>query len=177
MSNTIIHLASLDDYKQAISIEPCIIKFTANWCGPCQAITPFFVSLIKDNFSIKVIEIDCDNSSAITEYEDVKSIPLFLFYFQGQKISDLTLASANQFILSQNYQKFLNMIQPINQERIIQIPSNSTLSYLSEDGIESNDSEDDILPDIGDDNIEEAIIISENQNIPENQNSNDYFFE
>jgi thioredoxin 1 len=130
-----------------------VVKFTAAWCGPCKAIAPFFNNLAVENSStVKFLEIDIDTAAEITDYEDVKSIPLFLFYYNGAKLENLSMKGSNQQILSDNFKKFVRLtdvpvakiegivIPPVQSEKIVDM-SKLTLDeqVSSEDSSESED--------------------------------------
>ena len=112
MSDTIAHISDYIKYLEYITTKSCVIKFTADWCGPCKKIAPLFsnfASLHKD--SIKFIEVDIDTSDKITNHEDVKSIPLFLFYHDGYLLDDISLRGASDSGLKTNMAAFLAYIE------------------------------------------------------------------
>lgn len=62
-----------------------VVYFTANWCGPCKAISPSYESLAYSNpdvIFLKVIEgqsDDCIHARGITAF------PTFHLYLKSQK--------------------------------------------------------------------------------------------
>lgn len=89
---SIRHITNFNEYKNVIRTLPCVIKFTANWCGPCIRLAPIYQGL-AEKFSDKLtfIEINISNAKEITNYENVQSIPLILYYFNGIKDDSLTV--------------------------------------------------------------------------------------
>jgi thioredoxin 1 len=64
-----------------------ILKFQAEWCGPCQKIKPFFDDKIKNHRFHKCYIIDVDENFEIYAYlkykKMIKSIPVILAYYKG----------------------------------------------------------------------------------------------
>jgi len=65
------------------SSGPVVVDFTADWCGPCQAIKPFLKDLEKEG-KIKLVMIDADEHPQILEQFGVSGIPHLLFIKNGQ---------------------------------------------------------------------------------------------
>mgnify|MGYP003981048155 CR=1 FL=1 len=53
-----------------------VIKFYANWCGPCKAYTPVFDRVKNSTDEVEFIEVNIDNDDAGLAAEmKVRSIP------------------------------------------------------------------------------------------------------
>ncbi len=50
-----------------------LIKFSANWCGPCAALSTVLKTI--DLSSIKMIEIDVDKQSELVHEHCVRALP------------------------------------------------------------------------------------------------------
>lgn len=110
-SHSIQHITNFDEYKKLIQDSTCVVKFTAHWCGPCKRIGPFYQTLAKDNGDkIKFLEVDIDAADEISNYENVKSIPYFIFYYSGKKAENLSITGGNQSGLSQAIKQLLDKI-------------------------------------------------------------------
>lgn len=59
---------------------PCVIDFSATWCGPCRRMEPILENMaLKYNGKIIVYQIDVDKSPELASMFGVSSIPAFLF--------------------------------------------------------------------------------------------------
>lgn len=52
-----------------------VLKFSANFCIPCQQLKPIFEDVISNLTDIKVVEIDVEEHPDIASNYKVKSIP------------------------------------------------------------------------------------------------------
>lgn len=77
--------------KVIAETEIVIVDFTASWCPPCKMIKPVFEELAKehqDNAKIKLIKIDVDENSETSEACEIKSMPTFMVYKNGEKVEE-----------------------------------------------------------------------------------------
>ena len=52
-----------------------IIKFSAEWCGPCKAYKNIFDKVVSEYYDITVIEADEDKDADITVKYGIRSVP------------------------------------------------------------------------------------------------------
>ncbi|CAD6502492.1 BgTH12-05084 [Blumeria graminis f. sp. triticale] len=79
-------VTSLDEYRKLTkNHEHIIIRFTAEWCGPCRMIAPDFESLSNDYKDIHFISVDVDNSPELSTEFGVKAMPTFVSIKNGEK--------------------------------------------------------------------------------------------
>jgi thioredoxin 1 len=67
-----------------------IIKFSAQWCGPCRQMENTIEAIEKDTTNVKFYNVDVDDLPELAEEFDVMSIPVLLFY-KGSFQVDRTL--------------------------------------------------------------------------------------
>lgn len=59
---------------------PCVLYFTAEWCGPCKKIAPVFERLATSNSGIHFYKIDVDENEKLAVTYNVSSMPTFIFF-------------------------------------------------------------------------------------------------
>lgn len=67
-----------------------IVKFSAQWCGPCRQMEKTIESIEKDVNNVKFYNIDVDELPELAEEFGIMSIPVLLFY-KGSLHLDKTL--------------------------------------------------------------------------------------
>lgn len=77
---------------------PIVVKFGAEWCGPCKALAPRFHSL-SERFAGKAafLVVDIDELSQIAEKFEITSLPTILV-FLNQKIVRKTIGAGASVI-------------------------------------------------------------------------------
>jgi len=77
-------------FAQLLSLNPgvLIIKFGADWCGPCKLIekdVTNFMSLMPDNVQCAIINVDdcTDVYSFLKSKKMINGIPAILVYYKG----------------------------------------------------------------------------------------------
>ena len=87
---TQLTVAQLQSLQSSMKTELLILKFSADWCGPCKKIAPAyqeFIALCPDNILCADIDVDenLDLYMALKKQKMVAGIPVFLAYFGGVK--------------------------------------------------------------------------------------------
>jgi thioredoxin 1 len=79
---------------------PTEVDFWAPWCGPCMAVSPIYDKLAEeyDNFKFCKINVD-ENPETAAKYQ-VMSIPMQMFFSDGEKVDELLGAVPEQIIRS-----------------------------------------------------------------------------
>ena len=64
-----------------------LVDFYADWCGPCQTLSPIVQQASKSfRGAIKVIKINVDKNKAISEKFGIRSIPTLILFKKGKVI-------------------------------------------------------------------------------------------
>lgn len=68
------------------SIEPVLVDFSAEWCGPCKQLKPI-LEQVKSNVGekAKIIKIDVDKNRSLADKFQIRSVPT-LILFKGGKV-------------------------------------------------------------------------------------------
>ncbi|KAE8632694.1 hypothetical protein XENTR_v10001638 [Xenopus tropicalis] len=83
------HVESLDEFQNILKEagdKLVVVDFTATWCGPCKMISPVFEKLSVENPDVVFIKVDVDDAQDVAAHCDVKCMPTFHFYKNGQKV-------------------------------------------------------------------------------------------
>jgi len=77
-----------------ISDRPVVVDFWAEWCGPCQQLTPRLEELDEEYEDVKFTSVDVDDNQSLAQSFSVRSIPTLIFFEEGEKVHELTGAVA-----------------------------------------------------------------------------------
>lgn len=74
-----------------------VIRFTAEWCGPCKSYAPIFDEVAKELTDVEflVIDVDSDTTGAAAEYQ-VRSIPLTVIIDESDVTKHVGLLSKEE---------------------------------------------------------------------------------
>ena len=69
------------------STQPVVIDCYADWCGPCQQMTPIFEELEGElGGKYKFAKINIDNARELAQELAVTSVPTFIFLKNGKVV-------------------------------------------------------------------------------------------
>lgn len=74
------------------------IKIWADWCEPCKAIKGAYNALAQEMYSsgkALLVEESYDNGIR-TDFPDIQSIPMFLFFFKGKYVHNIVGADLGE---------------------------------------------------------------------------------
>lgn len=77
-----IYLEKEEELEKLIKEPLVLVDFYANWCGPCQLLSPHLEELEKVN-DIKVVKIDVDKHQNLARKYGIMSIPALKIYKNG----------------------------------------------------------------------------------------------
>lgn len=59
---------------------------SAQWCGPCKAIAPYYESLATTYPDVLFYKVDVDDAPEIAKDQKVRAMPTFGFYRKGEQL-------------------------------------------------------------------------------------------
>ena len=82
------------------SVEPVIVDFWAEWCGPCKMIAPSLEEIsVEMAGKVKVAKVNIDENPEIAAQYGVRSIPT-LAMFKAGEVADIKVGAAPKTALT-----------------------------------------------------------------------------
>ena len=78
--------------------NPVVIKFTADWCGPCMMMKPFFHEMARKYPNIAFVQINTDYHGELATKLSATALPTILFIRSEYTIYRLEGFDKQQFI-------------------------------------------------------------------------------
>jgi thioredoxin 1 len=72
-------------YQIAQSIEPILVDFFAEWCGPCKTMDPVIEHSIGEmEGKIRLLKINVDKYPQLSQQFGIRSIPHYILFKRGK---------------------------------------------------------------------------------------------
>lgn len=76
-----------------------VIDLWAEWCGPCRMMTPVIEELSKEYAGKAVVgKLNVDDNPEVPSTHNVRGIPTFLFFKNGELVDKVVGAQTKKFL-------------------------------------------------------------------------------
>ena len=82
-----IYLTEEKEFEVLTKEGLVLVDFYADWCGPCQMLTPVLEELAKKNKELKIVKINVDEFQQLAIQNKVLSIPAIKIYKDGKLVN------------------------------------------------------------------------------------------
>lgn len=80
---------------------PVLVDFWAEWCGPCQKLSPILDEIAEElDGKVKVTKVNMDKERTLGSLFQVLTIPHVLIFKDGQKVDEFSSVRPKAEILS-----------------------------------------------------------------------------
>ena len=82
-----VYLKEEKEFDELTKEGLVLVDFYADWCGPCQMLSPILEELSKKNENLKIVKINVDEHQQLAVQNKVLSIPAIKIYKEGKLVN------------------------------------------------------------------------------------------
>lgn len=107
------HVTDKSEFDKLIrGAKPVLVDFFADWCGPCQAMTPIIEELADPKIfpntdQVEIVKVNVDSAPQISQEFGVMSIPTLIIFKDG-KPADTMVGMRSQIDLISKLDQAIN---------------------------------------------------------------------
>ncbi|MFJ6514653.1 thioredoxin [Streptomyces sp. NPDC091406] len=84
------------------SALPVLVKFTADWCGPCRQLAPVLGEIAREEAGrLRIVQVDVDRQSPIAVRYGVLATPTLMVFRAGEPVTSIIGARPKRKLLQE----------------------------------------------------------------------------
>lgn len=95
-------ITNIDEFNEIVnSSNLTVVKFGAEWCGPCKAMNSTIENIENDFKTVNFVEVDVEegsNDEIVTQF-NIRNIPVLVFMKNGSSLSKSVGALAKDVLI------------------------------------------------------------------------------
>lgn len=81
--------------------ETTLVDFYADWCGPCQMLSPIIEEIANDKANYNIGKVNVDKNQNLAAKYNVMSIPTLIIFKNGKEHSRMIGVQSKERILAE----------------------------------------------------------------------------
>ena len=81
-------ISSKEEFYELIKKDKVLVDFYAEWCGPCQMMSPVLEKLSKEYTDIEFVKVNTDDFLELAEEYKINSIPALKVFEKGKVVKE-----------------------------------------------------------------------------------------
>ncbi len=80
----LLHVDNTKTFEENLNKGRVLVDFYADWCGPCQMLSPLVEDLSKEDNELTIMKVNVDELPELARKYGISSIPSLIYLVDGE---------------------------------------------------------------------------------------------
>ena len=80
----LLHVDNIKAFEENLNKGRVLVDFYADWCGPCQMLSPLVEDLAKEDNELTIMKVNVDELPELARKYGISSIPSLIYLVDGE---------------------------------------------------------------------------------------------
>lgn len=80
----LLHVDNIKTFEENLNKGRVLVDFYADWCGPCQMLSPLVEDLAKEDNELTIMKVNVDELPELARKYGISSIPSLIYLVDGE---------------------------------------------------------------------------------------------